>query len=57
MTMTSNNDSPMVHMQQGLVAHEEGPHDLEGRDLQGEIEGLAAIRTCIASVRVLVVED
>ena len=28
----------MVHMQQGLVAHEEGSHDLEGRDFQGEVE-------------------
>ena len=26
-------------MQKGLVAHEQGPHQLEGWDLQGEVEG------------------
>ncbi len=30
---------PVVHMRKGLVAHEEGAHDLEGRDLQWEVEG------------------
>lgn len=26
-------------MHQGLVAHEQGTHELEGGDLQGEVEG------------------
>ena len=25
-------------MQQGLVAHEQGSHELKGRNLQGEVE-------------------
>lgn len=29
----------MVDVEEGLVAHEEGPHDLQGGDLQGEVEG------------------
>ena len=31
--------SPVIHMHQGLVAHEEGAHKLQCRDLQGEVEG------------------
>ena len=31
--------APVVHMQQGLVAHEEGPHELQGGNLQREVEG------------------
>ena len=31
--------APVVDVEEGLVAHEEGPHDLQGGDLQGEVEG------------------
>jgi len=29
----------VVNMKQGLVAHEQGAHNLQGWDLKGEIEG------------------
>lgn len=29
----------MVYMHEGLVAHEQGSHDLKGGDLKGEVEG------------------
>ena len=30
---------PMVYMHEGLVAHEQGSHDLKGGDLKGEVKG------------------